>query len=509
MKRYYSYFMFLSVLLVMGACSRSDNPVVDPNKPVVKRVTTDEQFYANVFASDVLSDVYLWSKEINSDLSKLDENTNNDPIGIVKTIRYKKNGKDVDKWTMLTDDFASFSSSVEGVETTFGWSLTAGKFNNTNNYFFIVQYVYKDSPAAKAGLKRGDIIIKIDGANITKDNYMQLFNAGSLKITMGVLKDKTIDVGQDMTLTAVKMYEDPVLVSKVFDCGGKKVGYLAFTAFDLNSIPELIAACKAIKAEGAKELILDLRYNGGGYVITEELLASIFAPADAVSAGGVFHANIWNDKYTEYWQKKNSDQHSYLKANHKYSASDGTTKSVNTTDANMGLTKIYAIISSGTASASEGLLIGLMPYTPIELIGETSHGKYCTGSILSTKDLYDNKVPSSISNWGIYVMISRFVNKNGENPSMPDGLQPTTAVEDYPFDGYQLGDEHETMLKAALIKAGKTDIVGKTMSRAANLPAYELINLHRDARFGKSIDNRPEIMKVLKEDLSKKIRVRE
>lgn len=499
MKKYYYYFMLLSMLCVIGACSKSDDPV----EPTEQRVTTDEQYYANTFAADVLSDIYLWTKEIKSDISKLDVKTNTDPITTVETIRYKQNGKDVDKWTMLTNDYATFSSSVAGIETTFGWSLTLGKFSNSDNYFFITKYVYKDSPAAKAGMKRGDIIVKLDDADITKDNYAKVYNAANLKITKGVLKNNSIGLGSDVSLTAIKMYTDPVLLSKVFDCGSKKVGYLAFTSFDLTSIPELVSACKTIKEAGATELILDLRYNGGGYVITEELLASIFAPANIVEEGAIFHTDIWNDKYAAYFKQKGTDVNSYFKTVHQYKTSDGV-QTVNTKDANMGLTKIYAIISSGSASASEGLLIGLMPYMPIELIGSASHGKYCTGSIYSAADWYEKKVPSSISNWGIYVMISRFVNKNGENPSMPDGLQPTTAVKDDTMDGYQLGDEHETMLKAALIKAGKTDISASTTSRAANLPAYKLIDIHHDALFGKLIDNRPGVMNLIKESLRNK-----
>ena len=76
-------------------------------------------------------------------------------------------------------------------------------------------------------------------------------------------------------MNAVEMYEDPILCDSIYDINGKKVGYLAYSSFDLASIPQLVEISKKFKAEGVKELILDLRYNGGGYVITESAMASM------------------------------------------------------------------------------------------------------------------------------------------------------------------------------------------------------------------------------------------
>ena len=90
------------------------------------------------------------------------------------------------------------------------------------------------------------------------------------------------------------MYVDPVLVYKVFDVNGKKVGYLHYTAFVAESYKRLIEACQYMKGQGVTELILDLRYNGGGLVLAEETLASMLAPEANVSAGDVFLMDIYN-----------------------------------------------------------------------------------------------------------------------------------------------------------------------------------------------------------------------
>ncbi len=489
MRLYYSYLLSLLFAFAISSCSKNDDSDINNGGSTDTRVTTDEIYYANKFAGDVLSDIYLWNKEIKSDLTKLDPNTNTDPISTVKDIRYKQNGADVDKWTQLTNDYSSFTSSLAGVETTYGYDVMLGQFSNTKNYFFIITFVYDNSPAKKAGIKRGDIIIKIDDKDITKDNYLNALYSSSVKLGMGINTESGISAGSSINLTAVKMYEDPVLLSKIFEFGGKKAGYLAYASFDMISVPKLISICKEYKAAGVTELILDLRYNGGGYVVTEEAMASMFAPESEVKAKALYQTEIWNEEYTAYFKQKGTDLNTYFKTSFSIKDEYNILSTVSTDGANIGLKKIYAIISSGTASASESLIIGLMPFMDVELIGEQSHGKYCTGSVLNPSDIYD-KVPSSISNWGIYVMINRYADKNGNNPCMPNGLTPDIAVDDNPFDGHQLGDEQETMLKVALTKAGKTDIP-TVKSRSVSLPDYSMKHISTRSLDGKRISTRP------------------
>lgn len=157
---------------------------------------------------------------------------------------------------------------------------------------------------------------------------------------------------------------------------------------------------------------------------------------------------------------------------------------VSTKDANIGLEKIYGIITGNSASASEALLSGLMPYMDIELIGEQSHGKYCTGWMLAAEDAYKT-VPLAIKDWGIYVMVSIYKNANDETPCMPNGLTPDVKAEDNPIEAYQLGDENEAMLKVALQKAGK--VYPESRSQEAYTPNMKTIETPKKANFGRRI----------------------
>lgn len=210
-------------------------------------------------------------------------------------------------------------------------------------------------------------------------------------------------------------------------------------------------------------------------------MAFMLAPENVVKSKAVYETEIWNKDLMEYYKKKGEDLNTYFST----VVTNGS-KTIDVGRANVGITKIYGLIGSGTASASESVLIGLMPYMAVELIGGQSHGKYCTGALLGPENIY-SKFPSVIKNWGLYVMINRYADKDGNNPCMPDGLKPDYPAEDNPLDGYQLGDENESLLRLALDRAaGKTDRSG---ARTVSLLPYELTPMTVNPLFGKRIDN--------------------
>lgn len=473
---------------LLNSCSEETINTNQSEKPDTnERVTTDEQYHANIFAGLSLETFYYWNKEISNDLLKLNPETNTDPITTVNEIRYHEGDTEVDKWTMLTDDFDSFNNSLEGVSTTYGYQpITYLLDESTGQCVSAVAYVYQNSPAEKAGLKRGDIIYEIDGKPLTVNNYTDLFYSSRITLSLATY-DATINTiiptEQTVTMQAVEMYENPILCHKTIDLGnGNKIGYLAYSSFDLNSIPELIEICKGFKTEGIKKLILDLRYNGGGYVITENVLASMFAPQNVVDAKEIFEKEDYNELLT----KSGWSSVTRFTTTFNY---ESVGLNVSTEGANIGLEHIYALISPNTASASEALIGGLMPYMSVTLIGEQSHGKYCTGLSLSSTELYEmmeEQAPSAIKNWGIYVMISVYKNSLDETPCMPNGLIPDIEAYDDPMLPTQLGDENEALLRVALEKEGKQYPEATALSRNMK-PWQKLKEQPHKANFGKRI----------------------
>ena len=476
--------LILPALLILGLCiaacdkqpAANTNPDPDPTPSQEEVNTKKTRLYVNTFARNYMDLYYLWNAEIEKDLKTWKDTE--EPIGKVQKIRYKNaKGEDIDRWTMLTDDFDSFYGSVSGTQKSYGFDFTLAYYDETT-ICAVVIYVYAGSPAAEAGLKRGDLILKVNGKTMTASNYTKVYPdlLSGEKLTV-VMPD-----GTSKTISAKEMYENPVLLSKVFDCGDKKVGYLVYTSFTLDSYKDLIEACKGFKAEGVTELILDLRYNGGGFSLAEQFLASMLAPEESVKAGDILATEVYNADLTEYFKSRGQDTNTYFSTEYNFSSGDKKYQ-FSTDGANIGLKKLYAIIGSGSASASEALLCDLYPYMDITLVGTQSHGKYCSGLMMDGPGFYEDNAEAVkaqmgstavtegkkyTDNWGLYVMYSRFADKNGETRCMPDGLKPDVEVDDKPWDGYQLGDAQETMLAEVLKLCGykaKTQAVRRPVVR--------------------------------------------
>lgn len=501
-KKYISILGALAFSFGLVSCSDSgDDPIKEmPPQEEVEEVDKS-YFYANFFGyqmmngffcynNSLINGIYLWKQDVVQALEKWGMYVN--PIAETKAVRYKDaSGTDIDRWTMMTDDYASMVGGTDGVSYgTYGCNYKFYlKEQGKDDVVAFVTFTYPNSPAEKAGLKRGDVILEIDGKPMNQDNYANLYYSSSLTLGVGKYLGNGAysSVQSTCSMNAVAMYEDPLVLAKTFDCGGKKVGYLLYTSFTFESSIGLINVCKQFKQEGISELILDLRYNGGGYVFTENVFASMLAPADVVASGSVLSSEVFNDEGMSIFKQENIDLKTYFSTEFKQTHNDKM-YNLNTADANLGLTKIYALVGSGTASASESILVCLMPYMDIEVIGEQTHGKYCSGIMQEGKAWYPRyidfckrylnfdfvkKYPEladwkqHIGGWGIYLMISMYADKDGNNPCMPNGLTPDVKATDLFEESYALGDEREALLNIALQKAGKTDLTPRAVSRSS------------------------------------------
>ena len=410
--------------------------------------------YVNTFAWNVMDEYYLWRDEIAPALERW-QNWE-EPIRKVADVRYKDAfGKDIDRWTMLTDDFGSLVGGVSGHTRTFGMDFQLYYADSARKRVCaVLTYAYAHSPAAEAGLKRGDTILTVDGREMTPDNYQEivrdrLFGGGTVKLG---LSD-----GRSATLTAVDMYENPVHTVRILERpDGRKVGYLHYTSFTLDSCEDLTVVFQQFKEAGIDDLVLDLRYNGGGYLIAEEVLASLLAPVSVVDAGSVLSQEIYGSGMPE----EGRSGPTLFKTGFIF-RKDGALQVVSTAGANPDLPRLYVLVTENSASASESLVCGLRPYMDVILVGGRTSGKYCAGYLIAATKWYESvkesleegeyaKALPYVDNWGIYVMYARYADCNGVTLSMPDGIAPDFGAEDDPLDGYALGDPGETMLATAL-----------------------------------------------------------
>ena len=353
-------------LLVLTGCWNKD----EDNE--WEKLPKEEQslFFLNEFAYNMMSTYYLWNDEIKDGLSSWAYNT--DPVAKVRSVRYKDaEGSEIDKWTQMTDDYEGFQGKVAGNTSSTGMDVVLYYSDESHaNVVLVVSYVYTGSPAAAAGLKRGDIIVAVNGHTITPDNYKSLLSSTILSGGTTVL---TMDDGHDISLTARQMYLDPVNCYKVLEKDGRKIGYLHYTSFTLKSCEKLINVFKEFKAAGVTELVLDLRYNSGGYSRTSEVLASMIVPIKEVENGSVYQQDIYNSILTAAWKENKT----LFGTEFNIGEDDGEKVMVSTEGANLNISTLHVIMTGTSASASESTVCGLLPYMDVDIIGERSGGKFC------------------------------------------------------------------------------------------------------------------------------------
>lgn len=422
--------MLLVVACVMSAmfvaCSKDDGP----GKTEVPQVSEAERISlkAKKFVYDLTNEAYLWEAYIPQNI---DYTTAAGPVELFDQMKYKT----LDKWSYVSDQSEEVMEEFQGVSTTYGYSLVFGRFSNSNNLFAVVRFVYADSPAAKAGIKRGDFILQLNGSNITEENYLNLYYSATANLGMGVLLEgNTLTLGETKSLVAVKMYEDPVVEAKVLDVDGKKVAYLFYAGYYAESHEKLVKVFQDFEQQGATELILDLRYNPGGNAQSPPFLASLIAPEQYVREGAVFLKEEWNALYNSYYAQTGADMNTYFKKD---------------IPVNLNLNRVYVVTTSSTASASEATISGLTPYMDVVKIGSSTHGKYCGAALISGMDSNGNPDPE-IENWLLSLVVYKFVNKDGFT-EFKDGIAPDYEVaDDGLYDGIPLGDTTDPMIAKAI-----------------------------------------------------------
>ncbi len=227
----------------------------------------------------------------------------------------------------------------------------------------VVEYTYPDSPAAKSGVRRGDIIIKYNNADITRDNYVSVFNTllnGEGGTARLMLQRQSVAEGEsdsfNVVLESAAYEESPVIYSDIFTDGDMLIGYLVYTSFDKDYDEALLDVFRQFEVAGVNTLILDLRCNSGGDVVSAVKLVSAILGAE----------------YAE--QILCEVRRNPLNTKSKHSS----TFCLEDVGVALNLREVTVICSENSASASEMVVVGLRGLDiPVTLIGNQTEGKNC------------------------------------------------------------------------------------------------------------------------------------
>lgn len=357
-------------------------------------------------------ELYLWYKNLPSTFNA---RSYADPNAVMTAIRAYSSEPGftgaVDKWSFAATK-TEWDNVSSGISGDFGLGIF---FNGPND--LRVSYVEPASPAGSAGIARSWRFISINGDTTINTNdatITRIATAIQGSSTGSFIFRRPDNTDTSITLTAASYQEQPILLDSIYNLGNSKVGYLVYNSF-LGSIADTKSKFSTLfnkyNSAGITDMVVDLRYNGGGYVDLQNELANYLVPSSGNA--GVMLKEQFNDKYSSLYDTTIN-----------YSKKGG-----------LNLSRIFFITTKNTASASELLINSLKPYMDVKLIGRATHGKPVGFFGLSAGD------------WYVFPVSFRSVNKNGDGNYF-DGLQPDATVSDGLTKGW--GDVEESCLASAL-----------------------------------------------------------
>jgi carboxyl-terminal processing protease len=324
------------IFLAVTACKKD---TVAP-EPVVP--TTDQE--ARDYLYTQMNQYYLWYKE----MPQVNKDDYNDPYTLLEAMRYKA----LDRWSFI-QTYDEYNAMNTGSFVGHGISLALDPLNNVR-----IAQIYNKSPLYANGVRRGWIVKKLNNTDlapifIAKDGnaYSQLIGASTAGVTNTFLFQTP--AGKDSTITSTKssFILNTVIAYDTLHLHSGVTGHLVFDQFIEPSNDELQTAFAYFKQNNIKDLIVDLRYNGGGDLSVLTNMASYVAGASKANTS--FLTLTFNDKNSKY----------------------NVTYKFNTATQPLNIGKLIVITTRGTASASEDFINGLKPVVDVKTIGDTTNGK--------------------------------------------------------------------------------------------------------------------------------------
>lgn len=426
-KSCFAFLLALSVFLV----SCQEKPVVPEGNPVDTEV--NNWIYEN------MKQWYLWNDKLPQTPDR-----SASPQTFFQSLLYKFDPAlrpDGDRFSWLQESAEELTASLSGESTSTGLEYRILRYvSGQDDVYGLVMYTNKGSSAEKAGFGRGDYFTHVNGQKLTTGNYRTLLNTGSEAkvITLGAL-----DADRKVTATTITrsvtpavIQSDPVYFDTIFVKNEKRVGYIVYHQFipapngNRNNIydQKLERIFADFKARGVNELIMDLRYNRGGYVSSATLIASMIGRG--VSDKDVFYYREYNKTVTPNLERqygKDFFQENFLSKSQNIGGS---------------LNRVFFLTSTSSASASELLINGLKPYMEVFMVGGKTVGKNVVSITISDR--------SKRIKWGIQPIVSRSSNSQ-RSSAYTAGFEPNVAKTEGTVL-YSYGDPRDPLLGEALFQ---------------------------------------------------------
>ncbi|KQB40130.1 Carboxyl-terminal protease [Flavobacterium daejeonense] len=457
---------FFAAFLSFQSCQDYDDKLPEPTDLDVQK-----------FIWRGLNELYLWQADVpnladnrfNNNLEYYDFLEQYTPEDLFQSLLYRPPGSDdaaqygaVDRDSWIVSDYLTLEQQLDGTSKSngveFGFSALP---NNSNQIIGYVQYIIPNSDASTKDIKRGEVFYGINGISLTQNNFRSLLFSSNENYVMN-FADLTYDSnnnpvitpnGKSLDLTKTTLAENPIFLKKVITNGTHKIGYLIYNGFYPSYDTQLNDAFGYFKSENITDLVLDLRYNGGGSVATAARLASLIT--------GQFTGKIFNE--LAYNEKK-----SFL--NRKYTFV--STLSGNPLNS-LNLSTVYVLTTRSTASASELIINGLDPYINVVQIGDYTYGKNVASVTLYDSPTYTKANVNPSHRYAMQLIVAKSVNALGLGDYSYTGLKPDYQLTERIKTLGVLGDPNEPLLSTAI---GKITGTSKFIVPEKTIPNFKYLN---------------------------------
>jgi C-terminal processing protease CtpA/Prc len=297
----------------------------------------------NTFVRDTLQNIYFWYRE----LPNVDPARSSSPEAYLEAVRYKPLDTTFSYITGKAADTAFYSDSQF-----IGFGLSSIQTSATD---LRLAQVFPDSPASEVGLQRGDYLLVINGRSVADlirtGETSSIFGPTEIGVSAEVTWRRTDGSEGRATMRKRLVTIPTVSETRVVAQGSQRVGYVHFRNFVQPSTAALNTAFASLKAAGANELVLDVRYNGGGLVSVAQHLGGLI--------GG---ARTNNEVFVEYFHNDKN-------------ASRNTVARFPAPANSLDLSRLVVVATRASASASETIINSLRPFIPVTVVGNTTYGK--------------------------------------------------------------------------------------------------------------------------------------